>query len=137
MAQFKPNTLQDITNKKYTERKTSISDVLKLPPAPRRSGKHRNYAKKFYPVLTAEERLEEIRQIERAKQENEVKKLARAAERAENKQRKEKAKEERAKQREQKRLETEAKQHGKENHIIKKRKKENDQKHTKKTKLSQ
>ncbi|KXJ77590.1 hypothetical protein RP20_CCG007154 [Aedes albopictus] len=70
--------LQDITNKTESCVAPRLVDFLKLPPAPHRSSKHRNYKKKFYPVLTADERLAEIRKVEKEKQETELKKKERA-----------------------------------------------------------
>lgn len=63
------SVLTNITNKpRSPKRKISISSFLDCPDAPKRSGKHRNYKRKFYPVLTAAERLEEIRRVEEEKQ---------------------------------------------------------------------
>lgn len=59
------SVLANITNQQSVlKRKKSISDFLDCPDTPKRSSKHRNYKRKFHPVLTAGERLEEIRRIE-------------------------------------------------------------------------
>ncbi|XP_049291718.1 uncharacterized protein LOC125768312 [Anopheles funestus] len=38
----------------------TLSQTLKLPPVPHRSGQHRKYKSRYFPVLTAGERLAEI-----------------------------------------------------------------------------
>lgn len=88
MNQQEISTFQDVNNRKDIPKRTSLSDILNLPPAPQRTGKHRNYKKKFYPVLTAAARLEEIRRIEAEKQEEEQKKKQRINDRKEAKQKK-------------------------------------------------
>ncbi|XP_053691396.1 uncharacterized protein LOC128739919 [Sabethes cyaneus] len=75
------NVLQEVTNKDQALVKRRLSDVLRLPPTPRRCSKHRNYAKQFQPVLTAGERLEAIRKKEEEKEEKERHKKRRAMER--------------------------------------------------------
>lgn len=65
------SALKERNGDHISSRKMSISELLQTPPTPRRSSSHRNYKRKFYPVLTASERLEEIRQLEEEK-ENEV-----------------------------------------------------------------
>ncbi|XP_062540250.1 uncharacterized protein LOC134208226 isoform X2 [Armigeres subalbatus] len=110
-----PNILRDTTNVVSQTRKKSISEFLKIPPTPRRSAKHRSYTKKYFPVLTAGERIEEIRKAEQEKQENEIQKKIRAAERTEARRRTEEAKKERAEKRKQKKLNEESVKEEKEN----------------------
>ncbi|XP_039438538.1 uncharacterized protein LOC120419773 isoform X2 [Culex pipiens pallens] len=55
--------LQEVTNK----RRVSITDFLQTPPTPKRKSKHINYKIKTNPILTASERLEELRQAEEEK----------------------------------------------------------------------
>ncbi|XP_021704541.1 uncharacterized protein LOC110677708 [Aedes aegypti] len=126
--QSAPSALADTTNSKLTTRKASISEFLVLPPAPRRSGKHRNYTKKYFPVLTAGGRIAEIRKNEKEKQENELRKKIRAVEQAEAKQRAEEAKKERAEKRNQKKLEKETMKKQKENRVLKRKQNTNDEK---------
>ncbi|XP_062533940.1 uncharacterized protein LOC134202955 [Armigeres subalbatus] len=116
-----PNILRDTTNVVSQTRKKSISEFLKIPPTPRRSAKHRSYTKKYFPVLTAGERIEEIRKAEQEKQKNEIQKKIRAAERTEARRRTEEAKKERAEKRKQKKLNEESVKEEKENCKIVKR----------------
>ena len=44
-----------------------FSDVFNLPPTPCRSQKHRNFKLRYYPVLTAGERLHEMNRKEEEK----------------------------------------------------------------------
>lgn len=111
--------LHDVTNTTPKTRKTSISEILSFPPTPRRSSKHRNYTKKYFPVLTAGERIEEIRKVQKEKQDNEVKKKIRAAERAESKRKTEEAKKERAEKRKQQKSNEKSAKQDKENHNLK------------------
>ncbi|XP_038111331.1 translation initiation factor IF-2-like isoform X2 [Culex quinquefasciatus] len=55
--------LQDITNK----RRMSISHFLHTPPTPKRKSNHINYKIKTQPILTADERLAELRQADELK----------------------------------------------------------------------
>lgn len=78
--------LMDITNEQAgVKRKMSISGVLKCSETPKRKRDHRNYRRKFYPVLTAGERLDEIRQIEEEKQNVIQQRKEKAEKRAERK----------------------------------------------------
>nr|XP_029720502.1 uncharacterized protein LOC115262239 [Aedes albopictus] len=80
------DVLQDATNHQKVIVRRRLSSILKLPPTPRRSGKHRNYVKQYQPVLTAGERLEEIRKKEEQKVQMELQKKRKAIERQEAKQ---------------------------------------------------
>lgn len=102
-----PRVLQDCNGDNFAGRKMSISELLQTPPTPQRSSSHRNYKRKFHPVLTASERLEEIRRLEEEKENEVVRKKAKAEERELAKIEAEKVKQEKAKARKQKQAETE------------------------------
>lgn len=54
----------NVTNEQAgIKKKINLSDFLTCPDTPKRSRVHRNYKRKFYPVFTAGERLEEIYRI--------------------------------------------------------------------------
>nr|XP_029732000.1 stress response protein NST1-like [Aedes albopictus] len=97
--------LQDITNKPQMAKVRRLSDVLRLPPTPCRSVKHRNYARQYHPVLTAGERLEELRKKEQQKVEMEQQKKRKALERQDAKQKREEAKKAKLEERERKKKE--------------------------------
>lgn len=99
------DVLQEVTNKQQAVSRRRLSDVLKLPPTPRRSTKHRNYAKPYQPVLTAGERLEEIRKKEGEKLEKEQQRKRKAVEREEAKLKREEVKKAKMEERERKKLE--------------------------------
>lgn len=84
-----------------------LSEFLKLPPTPRRSTKHRNYSKQYYPVLTAKERLDEMRKKEDEKRVNENLKVQRAKDREAMKKKREEIKKAKAEERERKKVEKE------------------------------
>ncbi|XP_055624073.1 uncharacterized protein LOC129767345 isoform X1 [Toxorhynchites rutilus septentrionalis] len=92
--------LQEVKNKTETTVRRRLSDVFKVPPTPRRSCRHRNYVRKFQPILTAGQRLEEIRKEEEVKMEKEQQKKRKALERQEAKIQREEAKRARLEERE-------------------------------------
>ncbi|XP_038104036.1 uncharacterized protein LOC119765030 [Culex quinquefasciatus] len=69
--------LQDQTN----TRPISIADFLTTPPTPKRKGKHINYKIRTNPILTAAERMEELRENERQKEQAKQQKLENARKR--------------------------------------------------------
>lgn len=86
MNEQEKHVLMDITNDKGgVKRKMSISGYLNCPETPKRNRAHRNYKRKFYPVLTAGERLEEMRRIEEEKMDVIQEKKEKAERRAERK----------------------------------------------------
>lgn len=101
--------LKDSSNKTKPGCKRRLSEVFKLPPTPRRSTKHRKYSMKFYPVLTAKERLDEIQKKEDEKQAIANLKLKRAKDREMIKQQREDLKKAKAAERERKKIEREQK----------------------------
>lgn len=97
--------LRDVSNQQPAIVRRRLSDILRLPPTPRRTAKHRNYTKQYHPVMTAGERLEEIREKENQKIEVAQQKKRKAIEREETKKRKEEAKRAKIEERERKRME--------------------------------
>lgn len=85
--------------------KRRLSEILKLPPTPRRNPKHRNYSMQYTPVLTAGERLEAIQKKEAEKMEIEQTKKRKALERKDIKLKREEAKKARMEERERKKKE--------------------------------
>lgn len=65
-----PLPLADCTNGQHDGKRKAdeIGKFLQTPPTPKRSKQHRNYARRFFPILTAEERLNEIRRLEQEKE---------------------------------------------------------------------
>lgn len=102
-----PGVLQQQNRDNFASRKMSISELLQTPPTPRRSNSHRNYKRKFYPVLTASERLEEMHRLEEEKENEVAKKKARVEERKVAKIRTEQLKHEKAEMRKRRQEETE------------------------------
>ncbi|XP_062698832.1 uncharacterized protein LOC134284219 isoform X2 [Aedes albopictus] len=78
----------------------SACNFFKAPPTPKRNPKHRNYKQKSYAILTAGERLQELRQQELSKAIAAKQKQERAVKRKENKLNKEAAAKARAEQKE-------------------------------------
>lgn len=102
--------LQEVTNKRQLVVKRRLSDILRLPPTPRRSTKHRNYARQFQPILTAGEHLEEIRKKEEEKVEKEQQKKRKAMERQDAKlKQEEEVKKAKLEERERKKMESKTK----------------------------
>lgn len=105
----KLSPLQDNTNDQQPNRKRRLSSFFKLASTPRRKVKHRNYSIPYNPVLTAGERLEEMRIKEEKKKENENLKLMKAKERVAARIRREEIKSLKAEARKRKKYEIEMK----------------------------
>lgn len=99
------NVPRNAGSKSKPDRVRRLSEFLKLPPTPRRTTKHRNYTKQYFPVLTAKERLEEIRQKENEKKDIEKRKKQKAQEREAMKLKREEIKKAKAEERERKKTE--------------------------------
>lgn len=99
------NVLHDVTNEQQVFVGRTLTDVLTLPPTPRRT-------RPYYPILTAGERVEEIRKKEQLKAEMQQQKKREALERQEAKQQREEAKKARMEEREQKKKEPKPKKSG-------------------------
>lgn len=99
------NVQNDSTTVARAATKRRLSDILRLPPTPRRNAKHRNYSVQYTPVLTAGERLEAIRKKEAEKMEIEQTKKRKALERKDAALKREEAKKARIEERERKKKE--------------------------------
>ena len=117
------SVMKEKTGHNIPSRKINITELLQTPPTPRRSNIHRNYKRKFHPVLTASERLEEIRRLEQEKENDAARKKARVEERELAKIKKEQLKKEKTKIRERKQEEAEQRKNKREELRKKKQKK--------------
>lgn len=93
----------NVTNQRLTKNQ-SISGFLISPPTPKRNPKHRNYVNRTNLILTAAERLEELRIVDEKKKEALEQKKKRAEMREIRKKEKEKAQLEAAERRTEKAL---------------------------------
>lgn len=96
------SALADRTNYQSDGKRNAddISSFLQTPPTPKRSKKHRNYTRKFFPILTAEERLNEIRRLEQEKENSIMEKNEKAEQRKKDKEQAEVMKLKKAEERE-------------------------------------
>lgn len=102
-----PNVLCENNEDNVPSRKMSISELLQTPPTPHRSSTHRNYKRKYHPVLTASDRLEEIYRVNEEKENELARKKAKVEERRLAKIRTEQLKNEMAEIRKQRKQEAE------------------------------
>ncbi|XP_055642685.1 uncharacterized protein LOC129779303 [Toxorhynchites rutilus septentrionalis] len=79
------DTMTDCSNAMRDGKADDIASFLQTPETPIRSKHHRNYTRKFFPILTAEERLNEIRCLEQAKEDAIKKKNEKTEQKKKNK----------------------------------------------------